>query len=147
MFQYLRLVIPSILSNFILWYNFVILYRDVNLFNKSNSGLGILEWDRIQKKLAKKMLTNNTYNVIQYFAFAISMLYILQSICCVCYNLHQVLQQFLLAELYFFYFNVLWMTKLQIVTLKITFTFSNKLSVWIRNIHFSDIFWNELHKI
>ena len=43
LFKHLRLVIPSILSNFILWYKFVILYRDINLFNRSNSGLRILE--------------------------------------------------------------------------------------------------------
>ena len=57
----------------------MILYRHINLFNRGNSGLRILGCDRIQKKLAKKVLTNKTY-VIQYFAFAISMLSTLQSI-------------------------------------------------------------------
>ena len=47
----------------------MILYRDINLFDRSNSGLRILEWDRIQKKLAKIKSTNKTYNGIQYFAF------------------------------------------------------------------------------
>ena len=132
----------------------MILYRDINLFNRSNSGLRILEWDRIQKKkLAKKMLTNQTCNVIQYFAFAVSKLYMLQSIldhhwCQYTYRkLHQVLQRICWQNCKFFYLNVLWTTKLQIVTLKITFTFSNKVSVWIWNIHFSETFWNELHKI
>ena len=32
----------------------MILDRDINLFNRSNSGLRILEWDRIQKKCVRK---------------------------------------------------------------------------------------------
>ena len=43
LFKHLRLVIPSILSNFILWYRSVILYPHKNLFNRSNSGPRILE--------------------------------------------------------------------------------------------------------